>query len=161
MAKKYPLKQILIHRNQNMEMILNEKETMAVIEAGLKATGLAKDITVSDINVTQSRKTGKATIALQVDTEFGSDEDEDEVVTPEPVQQELPLTPVVEEEPANEPVTETVTINEEAKEEVVAEEPVQEPLVQIDAAIAEEPEAQSDSLFGASEPEVKSDSLFG
>jgi len=139
MVKKYPLKQVLIYRNFKMEITLNEKETMAVIEAGLKATNLAKDIAITDINVTQSRKTGKATIALEVSTPFGSDED-----LVEPVQMDLPLDEEITEEVVEEA--------ESALLEQVEETPLTENI-----------EEKADTLFGdtTSDTAEESDSLFG
>ena len=172
--KKYPLKRVLIYKDKKMEITLNAKETQAVIQAGLEATGMGQGLNLININVTQSRKTGNASIILEADSGFGMDEAEE----PQEVQQELPLeepeqTVTEETKVESEPVQEEVEqpeVQAEAEEPVVEETPEPE-------AVAEEPQPEAtvedttedtDSLFATGstveeeEPkaEVESDSLF-
>ncbi len=111
MAKKYPLTQLIINKENKMEITLSELETQKVLEAGLTALGF--DVgTVIDINVTQSRKTGKATIALDVNAFGIASEPKVEVThveeVTETVTETIEATPVVkDEEPEPEVVKET------------------------------------------------------
>ena len=170
--KKYPLKRVLIYKDKKMEITLNAKETQAVIQAGLETTGMGQGLNLININVTQSRKTGNASIILEADSGFGMKEAEE----PQEVQQELPLEepeqtvteePKVESKPVQEEV-EQPEVKAEEKEEVIELPPEPE-------AVAEEPQPEAvvedtaedtDSLFATGsveeEPkeEVESDSLF-
>ena len=128
--KKYPLKRVLIYKDKKMEITLNAKETQAVIQAGLEATGMGQGLNLININVTQSRKTGNASIILEADSGFGMDEAEE----PQEVQQELPL-----EEPEQ-----TVTEETKVESEPVQEE-VEQPEVQAEAEepVVEEPQPEA------------------
>lgn len=155
MAKKYPLKKAYIYKEKKMEITFNEHELSKVIEAGLKAVGYDAG-TIESMNVTQSRKTGNASLTLEVNP-FGLDTTEEQL--------ELPLEEAAKEEVVEE--AESVLVSAEPVEEAkpVKEEEVAEPLVE-EPVIAEDTTADEGSLFSTStqaEPvvEEESDSLFG
>lgn len=128
MAKKYPLNKTIIQKENEMEITLSEVETQKVLEAGLNTLGF--DIgTVADINVTQSRKTGKATIALEVNA-FG--------IQPEP---KVEVTHVQEIEETPTPTIETPSVEEEAVKE-------EAPLFTTSDNEDPTPVKTGDSLFG-------------
>lgn len=108
MAKKYPLTKTEITKEKEMEITLTELETQKVLEAGLSALGF--DVgNITDMNVTQSRKTGKATIALDVDAFGIPSEPTVEVTKVEEIQEKVtekpePVSLEEEEPPVAEPV---------------------------------------------------------
>lgn len=149
MAKKYPLTTLYLFRNKKMEITFGEKELAKVIEAGLEAIGYTAG-TILSMDVTQSRKTGKASLTLEVDP-FN-------VLTNE-------VEPVVTEEPKVEKTIEPVEAKTEQLPEVVQE---VEPEPVIEQTIVTEPEpvveevkapVESASLFDAPSTE-DADNLF-
>lgn len=164
MAKKqYPLTKALLFRNKKMEITFNEQELSKVIEAGLAAVGYNAG-TIESMNVTQSRKTGNASLTLEVNP-FGlavstvepvehvqEEEVVEEVITPEPevaaVVEEV--TPEVVEEPTIVEETESTLVSSEAVEPEVVEEEEDNLFATPEVVTEKEPEvaANPDSLFG-------------